>query len=147
MPKIPEVSLNLDPKQVTDLLIRISVVALVLYFSLKVFSPFLSLVIWGLILAIALFPIHQKMARVLGNRQGRTSTAMVLLGFILLGLPFFLLTKSFVIELNELRDDFKENRLSVPPPKESVSEWPARDRRKGLHTLGKRLRKPAGFHG
>ncbi len=54
-------------KDMTDIIIRLALVAFLVIASLKIFTPFLGLMLWALILAITLFPMHQKLASKLGR--------------------------------------------------------------------------------
>ena len=49
-------------------------------FCYKVFAPFHGLMIWALILAVALYPLHQYLAAKIGGKQGLAATIVVLLG-------------------------------------------------------------------
>ena len=45
-------------QDLTETLIRIALIAFLVYFCVRVFTPFASLVVTGLILAIALYPLY-----------------------------------------------------------------------------------------
>ena len=63
-----------------DVFIRAGLVFAMAVLCYQVFSPFLSLMAWALILAVALYPIHQKLANRMGGRQGLAATLLVLSG-------------------------------------------------------------------
>ena len=48
----------------------------------QIFSPFIGLMAWALILAVTLYPAHQKLARKMGGRQGLAATLLMLAGIV-----------------------------------------------------------------
>lgn len=114
----------LTSKALLGTLVRFGLILAMAGYCLKVFTPFAGIMIWGLLLAISLYPLHQKIARRLGNRQGRTSTIMVLVTVAGIGVPLFFLGNAFVAPVLDLHSAITDNTLQVNPPKESVAEWP-----------------------
>lgn len=57
-------------QDLTETLIRIALIAFLVYFSVRVFTPFAGLVITGLILAIALYPRYLRVVRWFGGKRG-----------------------------------------------------------------------------
>ncbi len=111
-------------QQFTDSLIRVVLVLLLVVAALRVFAPFMDLMLWGLIIAVTIYPSHQKLASKLGGKEGRAATLIVLLGIILLGVPVALLGASLAEQLAEAYKAYEAGTLSLPPPAESVAGWP-----------------------
>jgi len=76
------------------------------------------------ILAISLYPLHQALARKMGGRQGWAATVIALLGIALIVTPAALLLGSLGDSVHDLVDGVQQNTLQVPPPRQSVAEWP-----------------------
>ena len=53
-----------------DIFIRAGLVLAMVILCYEIFSPFLALMVWALILAITLYPAHQKLANKMGGKQG-----------------------------------------------------------------------------
>ena len=70
-------------RRLLDVLIRYGLILALAVLCYKIFAPFVGLMAWAVILAVTLFPLHQKLARKLGGRQGRAATLLVLLGIVL----------------------------------------------------------------
>ena len=51
----------------TDALIRVGMLAMLVIFSFRIFNPFMNLMLWALILAVTIYPGHQKLAAKLGG--------------------------------------------------------------------------------
>ena len=67
-----------------DVLIRAGLVFALAALCYRIFSPFLTLMVWALILAVAIYPIHQALARRIGGRQGLAATIIAIVGGIFL---------------------------------------------------------------
>ncbi len=87
-------------------------------------SPFLKLLVWSIILAITLYPLHQFVARRIGGRQNLTSVIFVILGLALIVVPTWLLMNSFADSVQRFVGAVQHNTLHVPPPPEGVRNWP-----------------------
>ena len=111
-------------KDLTDILIRVALVGFLVYMSLKIFNPFMGIMLWALILAVILFPMHQKLARKLGGKQGRSATIMVLCGLLFIGVPTVMLSGSLVDFVQESYTKYSGETVTIKPPAPSVAEWP-----------------------
>jgi len=107
-----------------DVFIRAGLVLALVLMCYRIFSPFLTLMIWALILAVTLFPLQQLIARRIGGRQGLASTLVVLMGFALIVTPSAVLTNSMADSIHTLIKDVQENSLEVPAPRAGVAKWP-----------------------
>src|SRR4029453_7369086 len=105
-------------------LIRAGLILALAILCFQVFSPFLSLMTWALILAVTLYPLQQSVAARIGGRQGLAATLLVLLGVVVVGVPAAALMNSLGDSLRRLIDSVQNNTLQVPPPREGVAEWP-----------------------
>jgi predicted PurR-regulated permease PerM len=65
-----------------------------------------------------------RLARRLGDRQGRAATVLVLVGLLVIGVPTVMLGTSFAGHLHDVYTDFHNDALTVPQPSPSVAEWP-----------------------
>jgi len=107
-----------------DVLIRFGLIVTLVVLCFKIFAPFVSLMVWALILAVALYPLHQMMARRLGGKQGRAATLMVLIGIVLIGVPTALLLGSLGDSVHGIVDSVRHDTLKIPAPSPKVAEWP-----------------------
>ena len=115
---------KMQSKDFTDAMIRIGLVAFLVVMCARVFAPFVSLMLWALILAIALYPLHQKLTKRFGDRPGRAATLLVVTGVLLIGIPMVLLGSSFAGHVHNTYAAFKNNTLSITQPSPTVADWP-----------------------
>jgi predicted PurR-regulated permease PerM len=110
--------------QLLDVLIRAGLIVALVVLCYKIFAPFLTLMVWALILAVAMYPLHQMLARKLGGKQGLAATLIALFGAALIVTPTALLLGSLADSVQQLVHDVQENTLEVPAPRPGVAEWP-----------------------
>ena len=67
--------------------IRIGLVVLFAFWSFKIFQPFIIPVVWGIVIAVAIHPLYEKLLGALKGRHAIAGTVVVLLGLILLIVP------------------------------------------------------------
>jgi predicted PurR-regulated permease PerM len=104
--------------------IRIGLIAFLVVMCVRVFAPFANLVLWAMILAIALYPLHQRLARWLGGRQGSAATLLVVAGLLLIGGPTVMLGGSFARRVHDTYTAFENDTISIKQPGPAVAEWP-----------------------
>ena len=107
-----------------DTLIRVGTIGALAVLCFQVFSPFLNLVVWSIVLAVTLYPVHQLLARRIGGRQGLTSTILAILGISLIVVPTWLLMNSFADSIQSITGSVQQNTVQIPPPGEGVKNWP-----------------------
>ena len=107
-----------------DTLIRVGLIGGLFALCLYVFSPFLNLMVWAIILAVTLYPLHQMLARRIGDRQGLASTIVVILGIALIVAPTWLLMNSFADSVRGFVAAVQQNTLQIPAPREGVKSLP-----------------------
>ena len=112
--------------------LQIGLIFLMASWCLKIISPFLGLVAWAAIIAVALYPLHTKLSAKLGGREKGSAAIIVLIGLTILIAPTWSLTGSSIDTAQELAAGLEAGTLTVPPPNENVAGWPL---------IGKRVHK------
>ncbi len=111
-------------RRLLDVLIRAGLILAMAVLCYQIFSPFLALMVWALILAVVLYPAHQKLARRMGGKQGLAATVLVLIGLVLIGVPTGLLMFELGDSVHNFVVSVRDHTLQVPPPSPGVAEWP-----------------------
>ena len=107
-----------------DVLIRAGLLLAMAMLCYQVLSPFLTLMVWALILAVTLYPLHQALARKVRGKQGLAATLLVVVGLVLIVVPTALLLSSLGDSVQQLIHDVQTNTLKIPAPRPSVATWP-----------------------
>lgn len=107
-----------------EIAIRLGAIALLVGWCLVIVAPFLGVVAWALIIAIAMDEPFEALCRQLRGRRILASALCVGLALALIFGPAVLLSESLVSAAQELAKDLKGGRIGVPPPAASVREIP-----------------------
>jgi predicted PurR-regulated permease PerM len=114
--------ISLDQKILSAL--RIGAIFLAVYLCYRILAPFIPLVLWGAIMAVAIYPLHRRVAAWIGDRTNISATLIALLGLIILIVPLIILTESLVTGSMSLADGISTGAMHVPSPPEWVKGWP-----------------------
>jgi predicted PurR-regulated permease PerM len=109
---------------VYDTTIRLFILLLIVGWCLAIMYPFVSIILWSLILALAMHPLHQSLAKRMGGRPKLASFIIVSAILVIIILPASLLIGSLIDQVKELKVSFDNGTLTVPPPAEKVKDWP-----------------------
>jgi predicted PurR-regulated permease PerM len=106
-----------------DFAIRIGLLALLGYWSLKVITPFITVALWSAILTVALYPLFDWLARKLGSRRLSATLITLLCLTIVIG-PVTWLGFGLIGGVELIVKEFDSEIFSIPLPSESVKGWP-----------------------
>lgn len=103
-----------------DVLIRAGLITVLVLFCFQIFEPFLNLMLWAVILAITLYPLHTLLKRKLGNKDGRAATLIVVVALALLMVPIYLLGTSITESVEGSLAILKSDTVTIPLPNEKL---------------------------
>jgi predicted PurR-regulated permease PerM len=104
--------------------IRLALLGLLLFLSFVIVRPFIEIIVWSVVLAVALYPVFSLVAKWLGGRR-RLAAALItiLLLLVVLG-PATWLGIDLVEVLRTTYERIESGTLSVPSPAAAVKQWP-----------------------
>lgn len=105
-------------------LIRFAAITLIVIVCWWAFLPFLPILLWALVLAIALYPLKLIIERKLGLRSSRAATIVAIIGVLVLGTPTAMVGNSFATKTLAALDSYQNGTLVITKPTDSVKEWP-----------------------
>ena len=114
----------LGQRQLLDVLINAGLLAVLAFVCYRILSPFLTMLLWAIVLAVTLYPLHQLLADRLGGRQGRAAVVLFSLGIVLIGVPMLLLGISLAESIAGLAKGMDIRTLVIPPPPAKIMQWP-----------------------
>jgi predicted PurR-regulated permease PerM len=79
-----------------------------IYLLYQILSPFLSSIVWAILLAMVFYPLFQKLQRLLKKREVPSALIMTLLVLVVIVLPFTLLLASLASEVVDLYHQVEE---------------------------------------
>jgi predicted PurR-regulated permease PerM len=91
---------------------------------LLILRPFVPLIVWGIIIAIAVNPAYRRLQTFLGGRRSLAAVVCTVVLLAALIVPVVLLTGSLVNGVQALAARLTEGSSIIPPPPSSVRTWP-----------------------
>lgn len=116
-----------------DVYVTIVMISLLGYLALGFIAPFVTILLWAAILAVALMPVFDKLREWVGGRSGLASALLAVLGLVILLVPSIMIVQSIIDSLGGLADLLSRDVIEVPAPSEKIKEWPLIGER--LHAL------------
>jgi predicted PurR-regulated permease PerM len=111
-------------RRLLDVFIRVGLVLALVLLCYLIFSPFLTMMLWALILTITLYPLHQMLATRIGGKQGLAATLVVLVAIGVIVTPTIMLASQFGDSIQDLVKSVRDNTLQIPAPSEKIATWP-----------------------
>jgi predicted PurR-regulated permease PerM len=109
---------------IIELSIRLGALALLLYWSFLLVQPFISIVIWSAVLTVALYPVFEWISFRLGGRRRLAATLTTILSLLVIIGPATWLALGLIDSFRAISDQLDLSILRIPPPANSVKEWP-----------------------
>ena len=104
--------------------IQLLSLSILIYFCFEIVKPFITLFIWGSVLAITLYPFHKKLTAILNGKKWISALIITIIMFLLIIGPATMLMLATVDEFKIISNAYAEGALQIPPPSESVKDWP-----------------------
>jgi len=106
-----------------EIAIKVGIIALVIYLSYLIAKPFIAIVVWGIIIAVAINPLVNSLEKRFGNRK-KIIIGITIAVIAALILPTYSLSGKTIESSQSIIQTLKDGNITVPPPTEKVKEWP-----------------------
>jgi predicted PurR-regulated permease PerM len=113
-----------DTVRAVEVTVRLVLVAGLLIWCFQILQPFLSTIVWALIIASALFPLFAWFRDKIGRSNGVSSAIFTLVILAAILTPSFMLSGTLISTAREYATELEDGTLHVPPAPEKVKEWP-----------------------
>lgn len=120
----PTEATKIKSRQIIHVALQLLALGLLLGWSFQILAPFVNPIIWGIILAVTLYPIHKKLKKKL---KGRGTLAAVIITVLIFGFVMVIGTWLGIKTGSEIKTEisnYNEGKIKIPPPPVSVKEWP-----------------------
>lgn len=104
--------------------LQILAVFILLYWCFLIVSPFVSIVVWAIIISVAVYPAFVALTAKVGGRKKMSATIIVLIGLAIIIVPTWYLADSTIGGLQHVAAELEDGTARIPPPNDSVAEWP-----------------------
>ncbi len=116
-----------DPQFVRNALeatIRIGILLVLVLWCFDIVKPFVTITLWGVIIAIAIAPSYEMLQQKMGDRRGLAAVTFTLILLIVLIIPATMFTGTIIDGARQAADVLRSGQVHIPLPPESVSHWP-----------------------
>jgi predicted PurR-regulated permease PerM len=107
-----------------EVFIRISLISFMAITCYLILKPFLMLLLWGVILAIAAYPAHRRLTKALAGRERLSALLCTAILLMLVIIPAVLLAGTLAKSAYSVAVRFQEGSLSIPAPPPQIEKWP-----------------------
>lgn len=97
-------------------------IALLIFACARIVTPFVSILLWSLILAVMIYPLHLRMARRLTNKWSAVLIGVV--GVAAVAAPMVVLATSLATSISALVQGLQAHTLVIPPPPPKLADLP-----------------------
>ncbi len=102
--------------------LRLALLALLMLWCFRIIAPFLNLLVWASILAVAFLPLHERIAGLLGGRIKLAATLVAVLLLAVLVVPVVALSFSVVDGISLVSAALETGSIKMPDI--DVGGWP-----------------------
>src|SRR5688572_25026638 len=111
-------------EKLVDTLVRLAVLFFLLGWCFTILRPFVLILIWAAVIAIAIYPLYSLFIKIFRSRKTLAAVMLTVLLLSILIIPSWLVTHSVFEEVSHLRELNKQGQLVIPPPGEKTATWP-----------------------
>ncbi len=116
---------NIRFEKIVDTIIRLAVLFFLLGWCFTILRPFVLILIWSAVIAIAIYPLYSIFIKIFRGRKTLAAVVLTVLFLSALIIPSWLVTESVFEEVSHLRELNRSGQLVIPPPGENTANWPS----------------------
>jgi predicted PurR-regulated permease PerM len=113
----------LSEDDIMQLVIRMGLLALLLIWTFIVIRPFVPVLAWSAVLAVALYPVFSGFAKLLGGRPKTAAAILTIVNLAIVVGPATWLGLSALDGVRELAGELAAGDLTIPSPPEQIKDW------------------------
>ncbi len=107
-----------------EVFIRMSLLAIMGVSCFLILRPFLKFIISAVIIAIAIYPVCQRLKKLLGGRETLASILCTVLLVLLIVIPCVLLAETLADAIRTMAQQLQTGRINLPPPPPQLPKLP-----------------------
>ncbi len=107
-----------------DLIIRLGVLGILLYWAFLILQPFITIAIWSVVLTVALYPMYDWIVALFGGRRRLAAAVLTVLSLLVVIGPATWLILGLIDSLRTVSERLDLSTLVLPPPPDTIRSWP-----------------------
>jgi predicted PurR-regulated permease PerM len=117
-------SLSGPVRNAIEIAVYLLLIAAIVVWCFRIVAPFIPFLLWGMIIAIAVYTPFLALRRALGGRNKLAVLIFVVLGLGIVILPTWMFAGSLIESAQQLRGNLESGQFEIAPPGENVKDWP-----------------------
>jgi predicted PurR-regulated permease PerM len=114
----------LSGDELIQLVIRLGLLAVLIVWTLLLIRPFVPILAWSVVLAVALNPAFQRLAKVLGGRPKLAAAIVTVITLAIVIGPATWLGLGAVDGIKDFAGQLTAGEVVVPSPPQAIKSWP-----------------------
>ena len=98
--------------------------SVLLFWCFSILKPFLSIIVGGTVIAIAVYPIYCFFKKVFRGSRLIASAVLLVIMLSIIIIPSLIITDSLINGTRHIRELYQQGQPLIPPPGEAVKNWP-----------------------
>lgn len=107
-----------------EIVIRLVMLSLMAFWCFQILQPFVTIILWGIIISIALNPSYQWLRRRLKIRAGLVSLLIIVISLAIFIIPSILLTNSLIEGVQWINRAYQQGGFDIPEPNPGIADLP-----------------------
>jgi predicted PurR-regulated permease PerM len=114
----------LSAEEIVQLVIRLGLLALLIFWTLVLIRPFVPILAWSVVLAVALNPVFERLAKILGGRPKLAATILTVISLAIVIGPATWIGLGAVEGTKDIAEQLTAGEVVVPSPPQAIKSWP-----------------------
>lgn len=111
-------------RRTVETAIKLVLLFILLYWCYTIIKPFMDILLWSVIFAVALFPMYKWLSNRFGGRKKLSSVIIIVVMLLILILPGLLFAKSLFEGVAYLKGQYETAGNLIPEASQNVASWP-----------------------
>jgi predicted PurR-regulated permease PerM len=120
----PFLSDRLKANQALEVSIYIGLAILLVAACLLILRPFIPLLVWGIVIAVAIYPGYKKLRALVAGRGILAASICTIALLAVVIIPTVLVTLALTHSMQAISVQIRNGSAVIPPPPASVESWP-----------------------
>lgn len=112
-------------KYIVDVVIRLGVLLLLLFWCFDILKPFILILIWAVVIAIANYPIYEFFVKIFRGKNVFSAIMLTLLLLSIIVIPSGMILYSLYEGVDHFQEMFNSGQPLIPAPGGSTDNWPS----------------------
>ncbi|MEE4293307.1 MAG: AI-2E family transporter [Xanthomonadales bacterium] len=107
-----------------EIAVNLLLIFVILYWCLNILKPFISIIAWAGVIAIAMYKPFQKLQSLLGGSRKLALLLFTVFGLATVIVPAVLFVGSIIDSAQSITSSLESGDIDIQPPSENVKDWP-----------------------